>query len=116
MAEFVETMRKIRELCKERKGCAGCIMIKDGTCGAAFGSTNLPVEEIERRVAQWEAAKQKYPSWNEVWKQVFPKATCVPCPICNFGAGECVSSCAECRARPIPAKIAEKLGIKPKEG
>ena len=61
-------------------------------------------------------AENAYPSWNEVWKQVFPKATCVPCPVCNFGAGECVTSCAECRARPIPAEIAEKLGIKPKEG
>ena len=91
-------------------------MMEGISCGASFGLPCLSEEEIERRVAQWEAAKPKYPSWNEVWKQVFPKATCVPCPICNFGAGECVSSCAECRARPIPAEIAEKLGIKPKEG
>lgn len=116
MAEFVEVMRKIRELCDERKECEGCIMMNDSACGVLLGKTSLSEEEIERRVAQWEAAKPKYPSWNEVWKQVFPKATYVPCPVCNFGAGECVTSCAECRARPIPAEIAEKLGIKPKEG
>lgn len=117
MAEFVEVMRKLREMCKEQKDCRNCTMFIGGLeCGASLGSPNLPVEEVERRVEQWEAAKPKYPSWNEVWKQVFPKATCVPCPICNFGAGECVTSCAECRARPIPAEIAEKLGIRPKEG
>ena len=117
MAEFTEVMRKIRELCAEREVCTGCIMESGAAryCGAKLCEPRLPAEEIERRVAQWEAAKPKYPSWNEVWKQVFPKATCVPCPICNFGAGECVTSCAECRARPIPAEIAEKLGIEPKE-
>ena len=38
-------------------------MIKDGTCGAAFGSPNLSEEEIERRVERWEA--EKYPTWYE---------------------------------------------------
>ena len=61
-------------------------------------------------------AENVYPSWNEVGKQLFPKAPWIPCPVGNFGVGECVETCAECRARPIPAEIAEKLGIKPKEG
>ena len=55
MAEFVETMRKIRELCKEREGCAGCIMMNDIACGVTTGTPCLSEEEIERRVAQWEA-------------------------------------------------------------
>ncbi len=60
-------------------------------------------------------AENAYPSWNEAWKQVFPKATWVPCPAGNFGVGECAESCAECREHPIPPEIAEKLGIRPKE-
>ena len=37
----------------------------------------------------------------------------VTCP--NNGAGS-VKECTECRNNHIPAEIAEKLGIKPKEG
>ena len=117
MAEFVETMRKLREMCNAQTNCKNCTMLIGGMeCGASLGSPNLPAGEVERRIVQWEAAKPKYPSWNEVWKQVFPEATCVPCPVFDFGAGECVTSCAECREHPIPPEIAEKLGIKPKEG
>lgn len=115
MAEFVEVMRKIRELCNERTECAGCIMMEDISCGASFGSPCLPVEEIERRVAQWEAAKAKYPSWAEAWRQLFPESKNSPCPKVCFGVGVCDGNCRECDERPIPAEIAEKLGIKPKE-
>ena len=115
MAEFVEVMRKLRELCRERKHCEGCIMMEGISCGASFGLPCLSEEEIERRVAQWEAAKSKYPSWAQAWKQLFPDAI-PPCPAKNFGVNGCDYHCAECRARHIPAEIAEKLGIKPKEG
>ena len=115
MAEFVEVMRKMRELCRERKHCEGCIMMEDISCGASFGLSCLFEEEIERRVAQWEAEKSKYPSWAQAWKQLFPDAI-PPCPEKNFGVNGCDYHCDECRARPIPAEIAEKLGIKPKEG
>ena len=119
MAEFVETMRKLRELCNKRKNCEGCIMMNDITresmvCGASFAMPSLPVEEVERRVAQWEAEKSKYPSWAQAWKQLFPDAI-PPCPAKNFGVNGCDYHCDECRARPIPAEIAEKLGIRPKE-
>lgn len=122
MAEFVEVMRKIRELCKEREGCAGCIMMNDIACGVTTGTPSLSEEEIERRVAQWEAAKSKYPSWKEAWEKLFPYACEVPCPQKYFDK-DCfpVFICAEhdcdrCKALPIYPEIAEKLGIKPKEG
>ena len=95
-------------------------MIKDGTCGAACGSPNRSEEEIERRVAQLEASK--YPSWEEAWAKLFPHACEVPCPRKYFDK-DCfpVFICAEhdcdrCKALPMYPKIAEKLGIKPKEG
>ena len=122
MAEFVETMRKLRELCGERKHCDGCIMMEGISCGASLGSPNLPVEEVERRVEQWEAAKPKYPSWEEAWAKLFPYACEVPCPRKYFDK-DCfpIFICAEhdcnrCKALPMHPEIAEKLGIKPKEG
>lgn len=123
MAEFVETMRKLREMCKGQKDCRNCTMFIGGLeCGASLGSPNLPVKEIERRVEQWEAAKSKYPSWEEAWAKLFPHACEVPCPRKYFDKG-CfpVFICAEhdcdrCKALPMHPEIAEKLGIKPKEG
>lgn len=115
MAEFVEVMRKIRELCDERKECAGCVMMNDIACGVMTGTPSLSEEEIERRVAQWEA--EKYPTWIEYQQEVFPNYTRQICPMV-FGI-ECTSNgtgCHECRNNHIPAEIAEKLGIKPKEG
>lgn len=118
MAEFVETMRKIRELCKEREGCAGCIMMNDIACGVTTGTPCLSEEEIERRVERWEAAK--YPTWYEFQVVLFPNHTRWICPMAfgvtcpNNGAGS-VKECTECRDNHIPAKIAEKLGIRPRE-
>lgn len=57
-----------------------------------------------------------YPSWEEAWKNLFPGAVKAPCPRAFFGC-ECMVDigCAKCGSRPIPAEIAEKLGIKQKE-
>lgn len=116
MAKYAEIMLKLQELCKRQMSCENCTMLIGGMeCGASLGSPILPVEEIERRLAQWEAAKSKYPSWAEAWKQLFPDAI-PPCPAKNFCVKGCDYNCDECRARPIPAEIAEKLGIRPKEG
>lgn len=116
MAEFVEVMRKIRELCDERKECEGCIMMNDIACGVTTGTPSLSEEEIERRVAQWEA--EKYPTWYEFQKVQFPNHTRWICPMtfgvaCPDPSAVGVKVCAECRNNHIPAKIAEKLGIHP---
>lgn len=118
MAEFVEVMRKIRELCDERTGCDGCIMMNGIACGVTTGTPSLSEEEIERRVAQWEAAK--YPSWAEFQIEMFPNHKRGICPMAfgvncpNPGAAR-EKTCAECRSDHIPAEIAEKLGIRPRE-
>lgn len=60
---------------------------------------------------------QPYPTWIEYQQEVFPNYTRQICPMV-FGI-ECTSNgtgCHECRNNPIPAEIAEKLGIEPKEG
>lgn len=58
-----------------------------------------------------------YPSWEEGWKQLFPESSGTPCPA-NYGKKYrnicCVNVlCVNCKQRPMPAEIAEKLGIKP---
>lgn len=120
MAEFVEVMRKIRELCDERKECEGCVMMDDIACGVTTGTPSLSEEEIERRVAQWEAAK--YPTWYEFQQARFPNHTRYICPMtfgekCPInGSVNKPTACTKCRNNHIPAEIAEKLGIRPKEG
>ena len=58
-----------------------------------------------------------YPNWEEGWRQIFPDAKYTPCPG-NFGIKYIVPDCAyrvctDCKSSPMPAEVAEKLGIKP---
>ena len=121
MAEFVEVMRKIRELCAERRECKECIMTMGAAriCGVKLCEPRLSAEEIERRVAQWEA--EKYPSWHDWQDKTFPshsgerlcpKIFGVKCP---RGTSTFTGNCNACRDLPIPTEIAEKLGIRPRE-
>ena len=75
------------------------------------------IEKIESIVMQWAAEHPEptYPTWEEwgeQWKQAFPEAESTPC-LSLFKKVDCGEPCASCRAKPIPADIAEKLGIKP---
>ena len=98
MAEFQEVMRQAKRMC-ERFGrdCAGC-GIAGGHCPLGPIPENWDVsdfENIERIVMDWAAAnpEPKYPTWTE-WLRTF--------------SADGVDLYA-----PIPADIAEKLGIKP---
>ena len=123
MAEFVEVMRQAKRMCKSyRNDCAGCGLAHDASeCPLEALPEDWPVEShrlagIERIVMDWAAAhpEPRYPSWNEAWKQLFPDAKCIPCPVNHFGVGrKCEHNCVECKNRPMTADIAEKLGIKP---
>ena len=81
----------------------------------------MDCEEVERRVMQWAAEHPEpvYPTWREWQHSMFPDAHKFIRP-CEFGSRnrfECDKKiCYECKKEPIPADIAEKLGIKPKEG
>ena len=123
MAEFTEVMRQARRMCESFSDghCSEC-PIGDANvleCGITVTS-DMDCEEIERRVMQWAAEhpESTYQSWEDGWKQLFPGAEFVPCPDHCFGNDnrcECYDGCKQCKASPMPAKIAEKLGIKPKE-
>lgn len=122
MAEFVEVMKQARRLCAEQPGiewCLKCPIQVKGGCMVAADVENVDYEDAEQRIMQWAAEHPEpvYPSWEKAWMQLFPKAAGIPCIRSYFGVKyyECHSNCAECNAKPTPAEIAEKLGIKPKE-
>ena len=123
MAQFTAVMRQARRMCKTFNDghCSDC-PIGDANvleCGITVTS-GMDFEDVERRVMQWAAdhPESVYPTWDEWQNSMFPDADrdigpCVFGSRDRFDCGE--KSCAECMAEPIPADIAEKLGIKPKE-
>ena len=129
MAEFTEVMRQARRLCEEQQEmecCVKCPMQGKGGCMVVADVEDIDYADAEKRIMQWAAEhpEQVYPSWDEAWKNLFPGAKKAPCPRTFFGC-ECMVDigCTECGSRPIPAEIAEKLGIlagklgiRPKEG
>lgn len=126
MAEFTEVMRQARRMCETfRDGnCSKCPIgdAKALECGITVTS-GMDYKEVERRVMQWAAEHPEpvYPSWKEGWKQLFPEADIrrTLCPEVFGDEYKCDwchddnDSCDECLERPIPAEVAEKLGVKP---
>lgn len=132
MAEFQEVAKQAKRLCRAyANSCTGCPLAdQDDRCLFEVGNADcIPEEwksdqlaEAESIVMSWAAEHPEpmYPSWNDAWKQLFPEHSTIPCVKMFMGKKE--SGCTEqahCRAclnRPIPADVAEKLGIKPVEG
>lgn len=121
MAEFKEVMKQAARMCRAHEECEECPvnMIADMVpSGCLFGS-GIDAEYIEEKIMDWAAEhpELRYPSWHEAWKQLFPDGQGSPCPTdygMKYEPEWCGSNdCKKCKGRPIPADIAEKLGIKP---
>ena len=117
MAEFQEIIKIRERMCEEQKLCESCPL-------DAFKDCKIPsigeLEEYEKTIMKWAAAhpEPQYPSWAE-WKiTIFQNCICT-IHLCNFA--ECPfdypssPKCEKCENTPIPADIAEKLGIKPRK-
>lgn len=128
MAEFMDVMKQAKRMCAAHEACYKC-PLKDHTAMCA-GNKNLSciaskcdVSELERIVMDWAAAnpEPKYPTWEQWWKNTFPDASEAfpPCRGYFMDLGDrrknCRISCEKCKKQPIPADIAEKLGVKPME-
>lgn len=129
MAQFVEVMKQARRICLEHPGdCHGCPLHDDEglACRFYLNETYFYDDGTERIVLKWaeEHPERVYPSWDEAWNALYPDAydKRVPClryflphdkyvELCEKINGRCY----KCRQQPIPAEIAEKLGIRPKE-
>lgn len=121
MAEFNEVVKEFNRMDETfSRNCKDCPMPGQniGQCRKLLFDAPETYKHI---VMHWAAEHPgpKYPTWEEWWRETFPNADRNLCPRI-FGLRkmqECpVLKCYECRAQPIPAKIAEKLGIKPKGG
>lgn len=125
MAEFMEVMQQARRLCAAHGGMCNyrnCLLDNGEACRLNIDLDGEDYNDLERIIMDWaeEHPEQVYPSWEEAWQQLFPESVGTPCPA-NYGKkyqNICCSNvlCVNCRQRPIPAEIAKKLGVKPKEG
>ena len=129
MAEFTDVMRQAKRMCAVNGGMCGarnCPLDNGETCRLLPDYDGEDYNELERIIMDWAAEHPEpvYPSWKEGWKQLFPEAdirhTLCPevfgdkyrCDWCHDD-NDYNDNCDECLERPMPAEVAEKLGIKP---
>ena len=122
MAEFAEVMRQAHRMCDVCK-CDDCPMADHvDMCGLIHSKYRKEgiLLEFERIVMQWakEHPEPQYPTWEEWHTKNFPDVVgnLTPCTFAPISELRCAeTNCRACRSRPIPADIAKKLGIRPKE-
>lgn len=117
MAEFQEVMRLGKRMCERRDACGSCPIFKARiSCPVVCYEDVGSLAEVERIIMEWAAAhpEPRYPTWEEWHMQNFPDALHHACPE-NYMNNVCGSyeTCTQCCAQPIPADIAQKLGIQP---
>lgn len=125
MAEFAEIMRQARRLCAAHGGIcnySNCPLDNGEACRLNIDLDGEDYNELERIIMDWAAEHPEpvYPSWYEYHQQTFPGHSRWICPMafgvpCQCKSVTSVQACTKCRNSPIPAEIAKKLGIKPKE-
>jgi hypothetical protein len=110
-------------MCKVHPNCDGCpiqgVQIKKDE-GLLCSSFKCKYPELyEKAVMKWAAEhpEPKYPTWREWHEAEFPDAGSEIAPCHFMPRSECCKDydCRNCNIQPIPAHIAEKLGIKPIE-
>lgn len=120
MAEFNEVVKEFNRMDETfSRNCKGCPMPGQniGQCRKLLFDAPETYGNI---VMRWAAGhpEPKYPTWEEWQKETFPEAVDNICPLVfmDFKSANCSRdiTCGECRTQCIPAKIAKKLGIKPK--
>lgn len=127
MAEFAEVMQQANRMCASHEECSGCLasdVCVFDTCILKSPIEVLNHEKFERITINWakEHLEPQYPTWKE-WQQAnFPNnsSPIYPCEFMRRSNMYCfnflgLGGCGACANQPIPADIAEKLGIKPKE-
>ena len=106
------------------KGCdkcpAGKLRSANGVCLVRRIAKVDNCEEQIEGLRAWAAEHPapRYPTWTEWQQKMFPDASekMEPCSFASVDKCGCAGLlCEECREQPIPADIAEKLGIKPIE-
>lgn len=122
MAEFLEVMQQAHRMCDAYDDCNDCPLSSSNVqCAMAWNYyTDAVLKEFEQTIMQWakEYPEPQYPTWAEWHKENFPNASAIftPCMFASISELGCAkTNCRACKSRPIPADIAKKLGIRPKE-
>lgn len=122
MAEFTEVMQQVKRMCDATVSarCHECTLWRPETesCSLYGDDDGVDYADMERRVMAWAAEHPatSYPTWREWQERIFPyrDRNISPCEFDDNSRFNCkAKSCAQCMDEPIPADIAEKLGIKP---
>lgn len=128
MAEFVQTMKEWRRMCDacqiEKGGACGCYpagcyatcSMKEIGKEADLACDNLYFERLEKTITEWAAEHPApvYPTWGE-WLEKQGIAKLVNSDRYEED-GRKVYVLLESVEDQIPADIAEKIELKPKEG
>ena len=121
MSEFTDVMRQARRMCQTQEDCESCPLWNTANFFCKLDTTCYSDDSaMESIIMQWAAKHPEpvYPTWRE-WQNSTFKDAHTPIRPCEFGSKDRFKcdkkTCYECKAEPIPADIAERLGIKPKE-
>ena len=119
MAEFAKTMKDWKRMCNEMErerphdACSGCPLEGYGCPAIYEDNSRVDFADVEKSVTAWatEHPEPVYPTWGE-WlcdmHVVGVQARQVPLPKLYYTIESAMH-------KPIPADIAQKLGIEPKE-
>jgi len=117
VAEFQEVMRQWGRLCTQHctenaDDCVGCLLgdTRADVCGSYAKDNADDAKELERLVMEWaeEHPEPVYPNWSQwlVSIGVIPK---------EIDNSQYLAIIKLGLIKPIPADIAQKLGLEPKE-
>lgn len=119
MSDFVQTMKDWRRMCNTMDTLYGdkcCDVCSLGGCCAVYEQDGTEdYAKIERKVMEWakENPEPVYPTWKE-WLE--EQRVVVHFDSVNKNGTKVKWELTNKSNYPIPADIAQKLGIEPKEG
>lgn len=116
MADFTTVMHEMQRMCEafiKKDECQNCPLINNPVCGSPVDIDGKDIAKAEADTMAWAAEhpEPQYPTWSEwlVEIGVFPEMmSTIP--------SKALDAIINGVCKPIPADIAEKQGIKPKEG
>ena len=111
MAEFCDVMKQWRRFCKSHRHCGECEFDGKGICGDVHLS-DVPANDIELRIMAWAAENPEpvYPTWHDF---LYEKGVLRDRMV--FGMPDMIATdvATDKVNDPIPADIAQLLGLKP---
>lgn len=114
MYEFQEVMKQWRRICMANERCSSCPLNNADCCISDPDSrTDVDIETLEELITNWadEHPEPVYQTWGEWFIQ---RGDLVEGWYNATNTLSIVARCDDVFDKPIPADIAEKLGLEPK--